>query len=64
MFQEFFAQSDLLHLPQIALGIFFLIFLLVVLYAAFGWRDTRESRRLWALPLEDDGSQNVEDNHD
>ena len=63
MFQEFFAKSDLLHLPQVALGLFFLIFLLVVLYAAFGWRDTRESRRVWALPLEDDGSKNVEDTH-
>lgn len=65
MFRDFLVGSDLLHLPQIALGLFFLIFVLVVLYAAFGWRETRESRRLWALPLDDEsGSQTMEDSHD
>jgi hypothetical protein len=53
MFQEFFAASDLLHWPLVALGIFFVTFVFVLLHVALGLRGERADR-LASLPLEPD----------
>jgi len=53
MFGEFLASTDLLVWPLVALGIFFVTFLLAVLHAAVGLRGGRADR-LASLPLQPD----------
>jgi hypothetical protein len=53
MFQEFLASTNLLIWPLVALGIFFVAFVLAVLYAAVGLRGGRADH-LAALPLQAD----------
>lgn len=52
MIRDFLAQSDLLIWPQVALVIFFAVFVGGVLFAAFGLRGREEERRIASLPLE------------
>jgi cbb3-type cytochrome oxidase subunit 3 len=54
MIREYLVQSDLLLLPLIALGIFFLTFVAVLLHVLTGKRKAQRWSRLAALPLEED----------
>ncbi|MBK7644980.1 MAG: CcoQ/FixQ family Cbb3-type cytochrome c oxidase assembly chaperone [Planctomycetes bacterium] len=51
MFQEFFRDSEWLHLPLIALVFFFVFFLAVLARVFFGMRDPHKLERLSAMPL-------------
>ncbi|MBI5433410.1 MAG: hypothetical protein HZA52_11330 [Planctomycetes bacterium] len=53
MFQEFYKSSEWLTLPLIALVFFFLFFVAVLLWVAFGMRDSRRVDRLSGLPFTD-----------
>ena len=59
MFTEFLASSDLLIWPLVALGVFFLTFVGVLVYVAFGMRGPRLDR-LASLPLDRDSSDGEE----
>jgi len=55
MFQEFFAsRMDLLLGPKLAFGLFFTVFLGILIWVFFGLRDEEELKRIASLPLEDD----------
>ncbi len=55
MYQQFLANSDLLQWPLLALGIFFAVFVAVLVYVLVGLRGRRpEIDRMAASPLEDD----------
>lgn len=54
MFQEFYATSEWLTLPQITLVFFFLFFLAVLAWVVFRMRDKREVDRLSSLPFQAD----------
>lgn len=51
MFQEFYATSEWLTLPLITLVFFFLFFVAVLAWVAFGLRDRRRVERLSSLPF-------------
>jgi hypothetical protein len=55
MFQEFFARSELLFLPLIAMGIFFVTFILVVAHVAVGMKKSELTSHIATLPLDDEG---------
>jgi len=59
MFQEYFAQSDLLVWPLIGLIIFLVSFVGVILYVGWGLRDAEKREYLARLPLAGDGDQNA-----
>ncbi len=54
MFQNYFAQSDLLIWPLIGLIIFLASFVGVVLYVGIGLRDRKKREHLSRLPLQTD----------
>jgi hypothetical protein len=54
MFHDFFAGSDLLHWPLVALGIFFTVFVAVVIRVLVGFRKGSRMDHVASLPLEDD----------
>jgi hypothetical protein len=54
MFQQFFAQSDLLIWPLVGLVIFVLSFLGVLWYVLHGLADPRKRERIASLPLDDE----------
>ena len=54
MFQDYFAQSDLLIWPLIGLIIFLVSFVGVLLYVGFGLRDRKKREHLSRLPLQPD----------
>ena len=54
MFQDYFAQSELLIWPLIGLIIFLASFVGVLLYVGFGLRDRRKLEHLSRLPLQSD----------
>ena len=53
MYQEFYAQSDMLVWPLVGLLIFVAIFAGVLAYTFFGLKD-RKIEEIAALPLEND----------
>ena len=53
MYKEFFAQSDLLMWPLLALGIFFTTYMVVLIRTAVGFHKKRRLDHLAHLPLED-----------
>lgn len=55
MFQEYFAQSDLLVWPLIGLIIFLASFVGVILYVCVGLRDAKKRKYLARLPLAREG---------
>ena len=55
MFQEFFARSELLLLPLIALGIFFVTFVMVLAHVVVGMKKNELLSHIAALPLDDEG---------
>ena len=55
MYREFFAQSDLLMWPLIALGIFFTTYMVVLIRTAIGFHKRQRLDHLADLPLESDG---------
>jgi len=54
MYQEFFAGSDLLTFPLVALGIFFIVFVVVVARVIWGFHRRTRLDHLANLPLESD----------
>jgi cbb3-type cytochrome oxidase subunit 3 len=50
--QEFYASSEWLTLPLVALVFFFLFFLAVLCWVTFGLRDRKKVDRLARLPFE------------
>ena len=54
MYQEYFAQSDLLVWPLVGLLIFVVIFSGVLAFVFFGLRDPDKLKEIAALPLEPD----------
>jgi hypothetical protein len=54
MYQEFFAGSDLLAFPLVALGIFFTVFLVVLARVAWGLHRRTRLDHMANLPLEPD----------
>ena len=58
MFHDFFARSELLFLPLIALGIFFVTFIMVVAHVIVGMRNGPLLKHVAALPLDDEGERN------
>lgn len=54
MFQEFFANSDLLVWPLVGLIIFVTIFAGVLAFVYFGFRDKDKIDEVASLPLESD----------
>ncbi|MEZ4647854.1 MAG: hypothetical protein R3E97_03550 [Candidatus Eisenbacteria bacterium] len=54
MFQEFFARSELLILPLVSLGIFFVTFMLVLTHVVFGLRKKELLTHVSMLPLDDE----------
>jgi hypothetical protein len=54
MFQDYFAQSDLLIWPLIGLVIFLASFIGVILYVCVGLRDRGKREYLAQLPLVSD----------
>jgi len=54
MYQEFFADSELLIWPLIGLVLFVLSFLGVLWYVVFGLGDARKRDHIAALPLDDE----------
>lgn len=54
MFQQYFQDSEWLHLPLIALVFFFLFFVGVVARVVFGMRNRRDVEQLAALPFTDE----------
>lgn len=55
MFQEFFEQSGLLFLPLVAMGIFFVTFILVLAHVIVGMKRTELLKHVSMLPLDDEG---------
>ena len=56
MFQEFLSGSNLLVWPIVGFVIFFVAFMAVLGYVAFGNRQKHTLDRLASLPLDDDAS--------
>ena len=56
MFSDWFAQSDLLVWPLVALGIFFIAFVAVLVRLAVGLRRGTRYDHVAALPLEEESS--------
>jgi hypothetical protein len=54
MYQEFYADSNLLVWPLIGLLIFVAVFAGVLAWVFFGLRDSGKLEEIAALPLEDD----------
>jgi hypothetical protein len=54
MYQEFLSGSGLLHLPLIAMGIFFVTFVLILAWVFLGKRGSKSWNEIASLPLEDD----------
>ncbi|MCA9758607.1 MAG: hypothetical protein KDA27_22615 [Candidatus Eisenbacteria bacterium] len=54
MFQDFFARSELLILPLVSLGIFFVTFMLVLTHVVFGLRKKELLTHVSMLPLDDE----------
>ena len=54
MYQEFYANSDLMILPVIGLCMFFVSFVLVLAWVVFGLRKSSMPAEMAQLPLHDD----------
>ena len=54
MYQEFYADSQLMILPIIGLCMFFVTFLLVLAWVFFGLRRSSMPEEMAQLPLQDD----------
>ncbi|MDP6417989.1 MAG: hypothetical protein QF492_01765 [Candidatus Krumholzibacteria bacterium] len=55
--EEFFAsRADLMLFPQLAFGLFMLVFLGVLVWVFLGLRDKGKLHRIASLPLEDDSN--------
>lgn len=57
MYEKFFAQSELLFLPLVALGIFFVTFVLVVTHVVVGMKKRELISHVAGLPLDDSGER-------
>lgn len=57
MFQQFLGESRHLHLPVIALVLFFLIFVGVLVYLARGIARRKSFDHVASLPLDDDAPE-------
>ena len=58
MFEQFYADSDLLTWPLVGLFIFVAAFVAVVLFVFIGMRNSRVVDHLAQLPLETDSTDN------
>jgi hypothetical protein len=56
MFQDYLAKSDLLIFPLVALGIFFVAFVVVIFREVAGLRRHERMDHVAGLPLEADAS--------
>ncbi len=60
MFSEYLAtRTDLLIWPLVALGIFFTVFVGVLVYVALSWRRPGRLTELGRMPLQDDDRPHV-----